>query len=172
MEQIREIVEIHNVEIVLGLLVAFLLLLALYLIVEIKFSKLKTRYDKLVQGKDGIDIEELLIKNGYEIDKMKDDIVEIYEKLDKLEKKLNFAVQKIGFIRYNAFGDMGSELSFSIAFLDDFLNGFVLTSIYGREHSTCYAKPIKNGKSEYPLSVEEMQAIDRAVKKEYYTESI
>ena len=43
---------------------------------------------------------------------------------------------------------------------------FVLTSIYGREHSTCYAKPIKDGKSPYPLSVEEMQAIDRAIKGE------
>lgn len=86
--------------------------------------------------------------------------------------KLTFAIQKVGFVRYNAFGDMGSELSFSIAFLDNFLNGFILTSIYGREHSTCYAKPIKDGKSIYPLSAEEIQAIDRAIKGEDYAKSI
>ncbi len=172
MEQVQEIVEIYNVEIILGLLVAFLVLLALYLVTVIRISKLKDRYTKLVRGKNGINIEELLIKNGYEIDETKDDIAKIYDKLNNLEKKLTFSIQKVGFIRYNAFGDMGSELSFSIAFLDDFLNGFVLTSIYGREHSTCYAKPIKNGKSEYPLSVEEMQAIDRAIKGEYYAKTV
>ena len=67
---------------------------------------------------------------------------------------------------------MGSELSFSIALLDNFSNGFVLTSIYGREQSISYAKPIKDGKSLYPLSVEEMQAIDRAIKGEAYYATI
>ena len=43
----------------------------------------------------------------------------------------------------------------------------VLTSIYGREYNTVYAKPIKFGKSVYPLSVEEIQAIDRAMMGEY-----
>lgn len=91
----------------------------------------------------------------------------IDQKIESIETKLAFAIQKVGFVRYNAFGDMGSDLSFSIALLDKFQNGFVLTSIYGREHTTSYAKPIKFGKSIYPLSVEEIQAIDRAIIGEY-----
>ncbi len=67
---------------------------------------------------------------------------------------------------------MGSELSYSIVLLDEHLNGFVLTSIYGREQSVSYAKPIKDGKSTFPLSAEEMQAMDRAIKGELYTSSI
>ena len=172
MDQLRELVEIYNIEIILGLLVAFLVLLTLYLITEIRISKLKKRYNKLVQGVDGINIEDLLIKNGEEIDGLRDDVRELNKELDSTNTKLTFAIQKVGFIRYNAFADMGSELSFSIVFLDNFLNGFVLTSIYGREQSTCYAKPIKNGKSIYPLSAEEMQAIDRAIKGEKYAKSI
>lgn len=172
MDQARELVRIYNIEIILGLLVAFLVLLALYLIAEIRISKLKDRYNQLVRGYDGIDIEDLLIKNGSEIDELKREITNLNKELDSLEMKLTFAIQKVGFVRYNAFGDMGSELSFSIAFLDNFLNGFILTSIYGREHSTCYAKPIKDGKSIYPLSAEEIQAIDRAIKGEDYAKSI
>ena len=172
MDQLRELVEIYNIEIILGLLVAFLVLLTLYLITEIRISKLKKRYNKLVLGVDGINIEDLLIKNGEEIDGLRDDVRELNKELDSTNTKLTFAIQKVGFIRYNAFADMGSELSFSIVFLDNFLNGFVLTSIYGREQSTCYAKPIKNGKSIYPLSAEEMQAIDRAIKGEKYAKSI
>ena len=58
---------------------------------------------------------------------------------------------------------MGSDQSFSLALLDSFKNGFVITSIYGRDYASTYGKPVKNGKSVYPLSVEEIQAIDRAI---------
>ena len=172
MEQIKEFIEIYNIEIILGISVAFLIILALYLIVEIRISKIKHRYNELVRGSDGINIEELLFENGYEIDKLRSELLDLYKKVENLDTKLTFAIQKVGFIRYNAFADMGSELSFSIAFLDNFLNGFVLTSIYGREQSTCYAKSIKNGKSIYPLSAEEIQAIDRAIKGEFTIKSI
>ena len=171
MEQTRELIVIYNVEIIMGLLVAFLVLLALFLLTQIRISKLKEKYNQLVRGADGINIEELLIKNGYEVDKVEKEIFSLSKELDSLETKLTFAVQKVGFIRYNAFADMGSDLSFSIVFLDNFLNGLVLTSIYGREQSMCYAKPIKSGKSIYPLSAEEMQAIDRAIKGDNYANS-
>lgn len=171
MAQTRELIEIYNIEIMMGLLVAFFVLLALYLIAEIRISKLKDRYKELVRGSDGINIEELLLKSGYEIEELRRDISILNKELDSLKTKLTFAIQKVGFVRYNAFADMGSELSFSIVFLDNFLNGFVLTSIYGREQSACYAKPIKDGKSIYPLSAEEIQAIDRAIRGENYANS-
>lgn len=167
MEQTRELITIYNVEIIMGLAAAFFLLLALYLVAEIRISKFKKRYSELVRGADGINIEDLLLKNGHQVEGLSEDINTLNKEIDSLKTKLTFAVQKIGFIRYNAFADMGSELSFSIVFLDNFLNGFVLTSIYGREQSTCYAKPIKNGKSIYPLSAEEIQAVDRAIRGEY-----
>ncbi|GFN37163.1 DUF4446 family protein [Tepidimicrobium xylanilyticum] len=166
MEQVRQIIELYYAEITIGTLVAFFILLALYLIAEIRISKIKNRYNQLVRGMDGVSIEELLIENGNKMVKLEEDFSQLFSKVNSLDGKFAFSIQKIGYIRYDAFGDMGSELSFSIALLDEFLNGFVLTSIYGREHSTCYAKPIKDGKSPYPLSVEEMQAIDRAIKGE------
>lgn len=171
MEQTRELIEIYNIEIIMILLVAFFILLALYLIAEIRISKIKDRYKELVRGSDGINIEELLLKNGYEVEELRRDISVLSKEIETLDTKLTFAVQKVGFVRYNAFADMGSELSFSIVFLDNFLNGFVLTSIYGREQSICYAKPIKDGKSVYPLSAEEIQAIDRAIRGENYISS-
>ena len=168
MERISEIVEIYYIEIVLGLSILFLLLLAFYIIAEMRISKLRDRYDTLTRGMNGVNIEEILIQNGNEIDNFQNEIEKLNEQLNRLSTQLTFAIQKVGFIRYNAFDDMGSELSFSIALLDNFSNGFVLTSIYGREQSISYAKPIKDGKSLYPLSVEEMQAIDRAIRGEAY----
>lgn len=168
MEYIRQIISLYNIEIIIGMSIAIVILFLLNMFSMIRISNIKRKYRALVRGMNNASIEDLLIRNGQEIDDIKGEIANLQKRIEELDVKLTFAVQKVGFIRYNAFPDMGSELSFSIAFLDGFLNGFVLTSIFGREQSVCYAKPIKNGKSVYPLSVEEMQAIDRAIKGDLY----
>ena len=168
MENIFEIIGLYNAEIIIGMALLIVILLVSYIILNVKVSKLRKRYKKLVRGKNDVDIEEVLLKYGEEIDQLKNQGAEFNKSLIDLNDRLSSAIQKVGFIRYNAFADMGSELSFSIAILDGFLNGFVLTSIFGREQSVCYAKSIKNGKSVYPLSAEEIQAIDRAIKGDFY----
>lgn len=163
MIQLREFVASYNIEILIGLMAALLVLLVLYLIAEIRISKIKKKYNEFTRGVKGVNVEELLIKTGEELKNIHIDMNNIEQNIENIETKLAFAIQKVGFVRYNAFHDMGSDLSYSIALLDKFQNGFVITSIYGREYTTSYAKPIKLGKSIYPLSVEEMQAVDRAI---------
>ncbi|NLC77511.1 MAG: DUF4446 family protein, partial [Clostridia bacterium] len=65
-------------------------------------------------------------------------------------------------VRYNAFTGLGSDQSFSLALLDSRDDGVVITSIYGREDSRFYAKPVKGGRSRYRLTDEELLALDRA----------
>ena len=74
-------------------------------------------------------------------------------------------IQKIGIVRYSAFKDTGSDLSFALALLDENNDGVVLNGIYSREMSNIYAKPIQNGKSTYTVSEEETQAISKAIGK-------
>ncbi len=167
MVQLREFVAAYNIEIIIGLMAGLVILLLLYLIAEIRISKIRKKYNEFVQGVKGVNVEELLLKIGEELKDIRIDMNITEQNIEGLETKLAFAIQRVGFVRYNAFAEMGSDLSFSVALLDKFQNGFVLTSIYGREHTTSYAKPIKFGKSVYPLSVEEIQAIDRAVMGEY-----
>lgn len=167
MEELREIVTLYNVEIILFLLAGFVLLLLFTIVSQVRISKIRSKYNQIVRGIDGLNVEELLIRTGEEIDDMNIIINNFEKDIKEIETKLAFAVQKVGFVRYDAFAEMGNELSFSIALLDNFKNGFVLTSIYGRDHTTSYAKPLKFGKSVYPLSVEEIQAVDRAIMGEY-----
>ncbi|WMM24747.1 DUF4446 family protein [Tissierella sp. MB52-C2] len=163
MIQLQEFIASYNIEIMIGLMAAIPILLVLYLIAEIRISRIKDKYNELVRGVKGVNIEQLLIKTNEELKSVRMDMNVIEQNIESIETKLAFAIQKVGFVRYNAFGNMGSDLSYSVALLDKFNNGFVLTSIYGREYNTNYAKPVKLGKSVYPLSVEEMQAIDRAL---------
>jgi len=62
-------------------------------------------------------------------------------------------------VRYNPFDDMGSDLSFSLALLDAYSNGVVITCLFGRQSSSTYSKSITNGKSTYQLSAEEIESI-------------
>ena len=65
-------------------------------------------------------------------------------------------------VRYDAFGDMGGHLSWSLALLDDTGNGVVLTSIHGRTEARTYAKNVADWSSQQQLSPEEEEAIAHA----------
>ncbi len=81
----------------------------------------------------------------------------------QLQEDQAFAVQQVGYYRYNAFPDTGGELSFSLVLLDGRQDGFVLTSLYGRQEARVYAKQVKAGSSSARLSPEEQEAIRRAL---------
>jgi len=129
-----------------------------------KIKKLKARYNKFMNGLSDKNIEELLDYYIEEVHKVTSKNREIELHINELERSLINCLQKVGVVRFNAFDDVGSDLSFSIALLDSNDNGFVLSSIYARDSSSTYAKPVISGKSRYPLSAEEIKAIDIARK--------
>jgi hypothetical protein len=81
----------------------------------------------------------------------------------KQQTGIEGSVRNVGLLRYDAFEDVGGRLSFSCALLDDAGNGVVLTSINGRQETRVYAKPVQQGMSSYNLSLEEEEAIRRAL---------
>lgn len=73
-----------------------------------------------------------------------------------------FALQRFGLVRYDAFEEMGGQLSFSAAFLDDHGDGILISSINGRTETRTYAKTVKSLSSSHNLSDEERRAIEAA----------
>lgn len=161
---LKEVITTNNFQVILGMGIIILVLFILNIISQFRISSITKKYDRLVKGMDAGSLESLILQHIDKIDKTSDDVLELKDFCHNLDDRLKFCIQKIGAIRYNAFSEMGSDLSFSIALLDEKLNGFVITSIYGRDESNTYAKPIIDGKSKYNLSEEEKQAIDRAIK--------
>ena len=76
------------------------------------------------------------------------------------------SVQAVSTIRFNPFKGNGSggNQSFATAFLNEDTDGVVISSIYSREHTSVFSKPINKGVSEYELSGEEKEAIENAKK--------
>lgn len=69
------------------------------------------------------------------------------------------ALRHLAVVRYDAFGDMGGRLSWSLALLDDGGNGVVLTSIHGRSEARTYAKNVTGWVCDQPTSPEEDEAL-------------
>ena len=99
-----------------------------------------------------------------EFKKLKEEVQMASKKMEAIKEKNTSALQKIGIIRFNPFKDMGGNQSFSLALLDGRNTGLVISSLYTREGNRVYAKGIKEGRSEHPLSSEEKKAIEEALK--------
>ena len=78
-------------------------------------------------------------------------------------KKFESTFQKIGIVKYDAFNQIGGQLSFSLALLDENDNGFILNSVHGAEGCYLYTKEIKNGMCEISLGDEEREALNMAM---------
>ena len=138
----------------------------LYIANSIKLSKLRKSYKQFMKklGK-GEQIDEILKKYIDTVEKVEENQEELENYYNKLDENMNTCMQKVGLVRYSAFKDTGSDLSFALAILDKYNDGIVLNGIYSREMSNIYAKPIKEGKSTYTLSEEEKEAIEKAIDK-------
>lgn len=141
-----------------------LVILLVIIYFQMRISNLKDRYESMMTDKDGQSFESMVLARLDDIQNAKDDIENLDKRCNVLKDQLGKCVQKVGVVRFNAFDDTGSDLSFAIALLDEKNDGVVISSIYGRSEARCYAKPINNSDSSYVLSDEEKQAIKNSKK--------
>ena len=157
-----EFLKTDNVIMVLLGIIAIILVIAVWTMIA--FYKHKKEYKVFLKNiGNGADIKETLDKHMEkvrEVEKVNEEIINYCQKIDD---KMDECIQKIGIVRYSAYRDTGSDLSFAVALLDNNNNGIVFNGIYSRELSNIYAKPVEKGKSKYKLIDEEIQAIEKAI---------
>ncbi len=162
MQLVLEFIEQNSTAFIVASIALNLLLIILFIVYSTITAGLKDKYKRLVKGTNGKNIEGILVEHLEKVQAIHDDMDQYYRRLEIMDNRLSFCTQKVGIIRYNAFQDTGSDLSYSIAMLNGNNDGVIITGIHGRTETISYAKPIKDGKSTYSLSVEELQALDRA----------
>ena len=128
-----------------GMGIVIILLFIIILILFKSINRLENKYRRLMRGSSGKNIEELVTSRLEMIDEAYKNCEKALEQNKVLEEKMKECVQKVAIMRYKAFENVGSDLSFSIAILDGHNDGVLLTGIYGREESTTYAKPVDKG---------------------------
>ncbi|NCU43320.1 DUF4446 family protein [Candidatus Falkowbacteria bacterium] len=161
MDNLNYVLNANITIVVAALLLLIILLLVMLLRAVKKVQVLQEKYDYFTKGTENIDIGELLTETLSEVRTGRIEMEKLSMRCADLKVQLKDCVQKVGVVRFNAFEDTGSDLSYSVALLNENNDGVVLSSIFGRDENRCYAKPIKEGKSEYPLSKEELQALKK-----------
>lgn len=93
------------------------------------------------------------------VEDLPSDVVGLRQEVAALRLDVGNTLRNVSVVRYDAFGDVGGKLSFSLALLDDHADGVVVSAIHGRNDTRTYAKSVTAGTCEQPLSPEEEQAI-------------
>lgn len=142
----------------IGALVVWLIILSFWL------YKTSAHYSRLVRTTGKLELKQALEKLLSEHEETELDLKKLESAIENLGKEGQVHFQRMGVVRFNPFSETGGDQSFALALLDKNDSGVVLLSLHSREGTRVYAKPIKNGKSKYELSREEMKAIEEARK--------
>jgi len=148
-----------------ALLVIMLLLAAALVLFALTYRRLVEThrlYRRLYQSAAGHDLDGLFKAIEERLSRVDHDLEALQAWRREVSAQMERCYQGLGVVRFNAFEGVGSDLSFSVALLDGQKNGVVLTSLFGRDASRIYAKPLLGGESSYQLTAEEKEAVQMA----------
>jgi hypothetical protein len=143
-----------------ALLVA-LAALVMALVQRRRYAVMLRRF-QVLWGDGAADVATVLARQSRRVDGESARTDEVERAVAALRDGLAQTLQHVAVVRYDAFGDMGGQMSFSAAVVDDRGDGMVISSIHARGESRTYAKGVVGGDSEITLSPEERHALDAA----------
>jgi hypothetical protein len=117
----------------------------------------------LAGGAGGEDLLAAVARQIEATDRLRGKLNLVGRETAQLRQRVSSLVGTVGLTRYDAFPDIGGQLSYSAAFLDEAGDGVVLSTINGRAEARSYAKPVRGGRSDHNLSEEEQAAIAMAL---------
>lgn len=157
---------LENIDVALLAVVGLLfVVLVIFIVNTVRLNKMHKRYRTLMKGLKQANLEEILFQYAEGVNGLEAEVHRVLKVLEVHQRQIEASCGPVGVVRYNAFPDAGSDLSYSVAVLNRDADGVVFTSIFGREESRTYAKPIVAGASTYMLSEEEKEAIKIALDK-------
>jgi hypothetical protein len=149
--------------VIIFLLVCIAVLVVMLIMQNRKLNDLISRYDRFMQGSRAKSLEKKIM-DLFEEQNMQKSLLENHSRqLKEIFRRHQSAFQKMGFVKYDAFKEMGGKLSFCLVLLDEKDNGFLLNSVHSSDGCYSYTKRIKAGQSDLELSPEEAVALKKAV---------
>ena len=142
-------------------LVAVGLLAVVVVVLGLRLRRLADGQRRAFEGGE-VDVIATLARQRLRLDELATEIDASRAHTREVETRAAHSVSRIGVVRYDAFDDVGGQLSFSAALLDEHADGVVLTAITGRTGGRTYLKSVTNGEGTQPLSDEETAAVASA----------
>lgn len=165
MSEMNQLINDQLLWFVLAFAVIILVLVVTVIAQGAKIRTMRRKYEAMMAGSGVEDLEALLIDLKNQSEMLEEEQKEHKALLEQTQVRIRGMKSNIALKRYNAFGERGNDLSFSLAILDDNSNGIVLTSLYNRDNSYIYSKPMQGGESQYALSPEEKEVVTLALQR-------
>jgi hypothetical protein len=126
--------------------------------------RLEIKLHRFLKGKDAKTLEDSFMFIKHSAERQVTINQEIAKEIDKLDARIQTSLRGFDTVRFNAFKGTGSggNQSFAIALLNESGDGIILSSLYGRERFSAFAKPVEKGSSTFELTEEEALALQKA----------
>lgn len=163
---LMEILGLGNVDIawiILAIAVLLILLIILNCVQFVQHNAMKKKYDKFMKGKAGKSLEKDIIGLFEDNRFIKNENKGIKEDILELQRRMRYCYQKVGLVKYDAFHQMGGQLSFCLCLLDERNCGFLLNSVHSSDGCYSYTKEIEKGECRLSLGSEEQKALEMAI---------
>lgn len=152
--------------ILIGAVAACLLMFILIIVLFIKNSNLKKKYNSFMVGEDGKSLEKIMLERFKKIDDLSASLETIESRLNQMDTILLDTYKKMVLRKYDAFQEMGGGLSFVLVMLTASNDGYIINVMHStREGCYIYAKNVEQGKCDIELSAEEKAALEEAISK-------
>lgn len=123
---------------------------------------LEIRLGRIFRGKRAESLEHVLIDMGKFMDELDATHRKIETRMEEMNGRVKRSIQGVETVRFNPFPDAGGNQSFATALLNEHGDGVVISSLYSRDNVSVYSKPVKSYQSDFQLTKEERDAIERA----------
>lgn len=157
---------------IIGIIAFVIILLILIIVQQSKLSKMKKKLAMFLEGNDGKSLEDQFKNKFARIDELEKKVEQHSTQISEVKDFEKLTFSKIGIVKYDAFKEMGGNMSFSLALLNEKNDGYIMNSMHSREGCYTYIKEIIDGKSYIELSEEEKEALENAVNQRDYLKQI
>lgn len=149
---------------VLLLLIGEITLASAVIFLLTRERRMRKKMQAFFSGKEGRDLEEVLLDQQKEVHELDQEIQELFEISNQLRELCLKSLHKTSVIRFNPFKEVGGNQSFSVVLLDGKNSGVIISSLHTREGTRVYAKPVLTGNTNgFPFTEEEKLAIKQAI---------
>ena len=149
---------------VIVLLIMQVVFIGIVINLQMKHKRMQAKYQIFMSGKDGKSLEKGFLEQFKTVEKLERAVKQNTRDIDTIYKRMKTHYQKIGIVRYDAFQEMGGNLSFVLTMLDENNNGWVFNAMHSREGCYTYIKEIVKGESYMELGEEERESLKKAMK--------
>jgi hypothetical protein len=131
---------------------------------NVRFRRLRRDCALLQSGAERSSFIVAAARTAAELERLRGDVGRLHRDFDDFRANIDESIRRVAVHRYDAFGEMGGRLSWSVALLDDNGDGIVLTTLVNRADSRSYAKPVRRGNGQTDMAPEEIQVVAAAMR--------